>query len=74
MPGTLRDSRVLLGVVLEQQPELQPTQIMTDTGAYSELVFGLFRLCGDRFCPRLPASGRGGGHALLVCGCRPRRR
>jgi TnpA family transposase len=30
--------------VLEQQTELKPTQIMTDTGAYSDVVFGLFRL------------------------------
>jgi hypothetical protein len=30
VPGTLRDSLVLLSVVLEQQTELQPTQIMTD--------------------------------------------
>jgi hypothetical protein len=43
-PGTLRDSLVLLAVVLEQQTELKPTQIMTDTGAYSDVVFGLFRL------------------------------
>jgi TnpA family transposase len=34
VPGTLRDSMVLLALVLEQQTELQPTQIMTDTGAY----------------------------------------
>ncbi len=53
VPGTLRDSLILLAVVLEQQTELQPTQIMTDTGAYSDLVFGLFRLSNYRFCPRL---------------------
>lgn len=52
-PGTLRDSLVLLAVVLEQQTELKPTQIMTDTGAYSDVVFGLFRLLGYRFSPRL---------------------
>jgi TnpA family transposase len=46
VPGTLRESLVLLAVVLEQQTELQPTQIMTDTGAYSDVVFGLFRLLG----------------------------
>jgi TnpA family transposase len=46
VPGTLRDSLVLLAVVLEQQTELQPIQIMTDTGAYSDVVFGLFRLLG----------------------------
>ena len=33
VPGTLRDSLVLLSVVLEQPTELQPTQIMTDPGA-----------------------------------------
>ena len=42
VPGTLRDSLILLAVVLEQQTDLQPTQIMTDTGAYSDVVFGLF--------------------------------
>ena len=49
MPGTLRDSLVLLSVVLEQYTELHPTRIMTDTGAYSDVVFGLFRLLGYRF-------------------------
>ena len=57
VPGTLRDSLILLGVVLEQPTELQPTQIMTDTGAYSDVVFGLFRLLGYRFCPRLADVG-----------------
>jgi TnpA family transposase len=57
VPGTLRDSLVLLAVVLEQQTELKPTQIMTDTGAYSDVVFGLFRLLGYRFCPRLADIG-----------------
>jgi TnpA family transposase len=57
VPGTLRDSLVLLGVVLEQQTELQPTKIMTDTGAYSDVVFGLFRLLGYRFSPRLADIG-----------------
>ena len=31
VPGTLRDSLTLLSVVLEQQTELQPTEIMSDT-------------------------------------------
>jgi TnpA family transposase len=57
VPGTLRDSLILLAVVLEQQTDLQPTQIMTDTGAYSDVVFGLFRLLGYRFCPRLADVG-----------------
>ena len=57
VPGTLRDSLVLLALVLDQQTELQPTQIMTDTGAYADVVFGLFRLLGYRFCPRLADIG-----------------
>jgi hypothetical protein len=57
VPGTLRDSVVLLSVVLEQQTELRPTHIMTDTGAYSDVVFGLFRLLGYRFSPRLADIG-----------------
>lgn len=57
IPGTLRDSLFLLAIVLEQQTELRPTQIMTDTGAYSDVVFELFRLLGFRFCPRLADIG-----------------
>ena len=57
VPGTLRDSLILLALVLEQQTELQPTRIMTDTGAYSDVVFGLFRLLGYRFSPRLADIG-----------------
>jgi TnpA family transposase len=57
VPGTLRDSLILLAVVLEQETDLHPTQIMTDTGAYSDVVFGLFRLLGYRFSPRLADIG-----------------
>ena len=57
VPGTLRDSLILLGVVLEQKTELWPTQIMTDTGAYSDVMFGLFRLAGYRFSPRIADVG-----------------
>ena len=57
VPGTLRDSLLLLALILDQQTELQPTQIMTDTGAYADVVFGLFRLLGFRFCPRLADMG-----------------
>jgi TnpA family transposase len=56
-PGTLRDSLILLAVVLEQETEAKPTQIMTDIGAYSDVVFGLFRLLGYRFSPRLADMG-----------------
>jgi Tn3 transposase DDE domain len=40
VPGTLRDSLVLLAVVLEQQTELQPTQIMTEPVPIATLSLG----------------------------------
>jgi Tn3 transposase DDE domain-containing protein len=57
VPGTLRDSLFLLSVVLEQQTELQPVEIMTNTGAYTDVVFGLFWLLGYRFSPRIADIG-----------------
>ena len=57
VPGTLRDSLVLLSVVLEQQTELQPTEIITDTGAYTDIMFGIFHLLGFQFSPRLADIG-----------------
>jgi TnpA family transposase len=46
-----------VAVVLEQQTELQPTDIMTGTGAYTDINFGLSRLLGYRFSPRLADAG-----------------
>ncbi len=57
VPGTLKDSLSLLAVVLERQTEMQATEIMTDTGAYTDVVFGLFWLLGYRFCPRIADIG-----------------
>lgn len=55
--GTVRDSLILLAVVLGQQTHLQPTEIMTDTGAYTDIMFGIFWLLGYQFCPRLADMG-----------------
>jgi TnpA family transposase len=55
--GTLKDSLTLLSVVSEQQTQLQPTEIMTDTGAYADIIFGLFWLLGYQFSPRLADVG-----------------
>jgi TnpA family transposase len=57
VPGTLRDSLVLLSVVLEQETELEPTEIMTDTGAYTDVIFGVFWLLGYQFSPRIADIG-----------------
>ena len=57
VPGTLRDSLVLLSVVLEQETVLEPTEIMTDTGAYTNVIFGIFWLLGYQFSPRIADIG-----------------
>lgn len=53
VPGTVRDSLYVLDGLLEQQTDLQPTEIMTDTHGYTDIVFGLFWLLGYQFSPRL---------------------
>ena len=45
VPGTLRDSL------------LEPKEVMTDTAGHSDLVFGLFRLLGFGFSPRIKDVG-----------------
>jgi len=57
MPGTLRDSLSLLALLLDQETELEPIEIMTDTAAYSDAIFGLFWLLGYQFSPRLADIG-----------------
>lgn len=57
VPGTLRDSLVVLVGLLEQQTSLRPREIMTDTSGYSDVVFGLFWLLGYQFSPRLADVG-----------------
>lgn len=56
-PGTLRDSLYILDGLLQHQTSLRPTQLMTDTAGYSDLVFGLFWLLGFQFSPRLADLG-----------------
>jgi TnpA family transposase len=57
VPGTLKDSLAILGLLLEQETELEPAEIMTDTGAYTDCIFGLFWLLGYQFSPRLADVG-----------------
>ena len=57
IPGTIRDSLYILGALLEQPTTLKPKEVMTDTGAYSDVIFGLFSLLGFRFSPRLKDAG-----------------
>lgn len=57
IPGTERDSLYVLEGLLEQTSPLNPSQIMTDTGGYSDIIFGLFALLGYQFSPRIKDSG-----------------
>ena len=57
IPGTLRDSLYILDGLLEQETSLRPTEVMTDSASYSDQVFGLFRLLGYQFSPRLVDIG-----------------
>lgn len=57
IPGTIRDSLYVLDGLLEQQTCLQPTEIMTDTAGYTDVIFGLFWLLGYQFSPRLADVG-----------------
>jgi TnpA family transposase len=53
IPGTIRDSVYVLEALLEQESGLTPTEIMSDSGSYSDLMFGLFWCLGYQFSPRL---------------------
>ncbi len=55
--GTLRDSGRILDVVLEQPTSLHPTEIVSDTAGYADVVFGVFALLGYLFSPRLADLG-----------------
>ena len=57
VPGTLRDSLLLLALLLQQQTGFSPVEVMTDTAAYSDAVFALFWLLGYQFSPRLADIG-----------------
>ena len=57
MPGTLRDSLVILRLLLGQETDLTPAEVMTDTAAYADMVFGLFWLLGYQLSPRLADIG-----------------
>ena len=54
IPGTLRDSLMILDGLLELAPpgDGGPTVIITDQASYSDQIFGLFWLLGYQFSPR----------------------
>lgn len=57
VPGTQPDWLYLLDGLLDPQTSVHPSQIMSDTAGYTDIVFGLFRLLGYQFSPRLADTG-----------------
>lgn len=57
IPGTTHEAPYILEGLLEQQTVLKPVEIMADTAAYSDVIFGLFYLLGYQFSPRLADIG-----------------
>jgi hypothetical protein len=55
--GTPKDWYYILEGLLEQETSLRPTEIVSDTAGASELAFGIFRLLGWQFSPRLADVG-----------------
>jgi TnpA family transposase len=53
IPGTVRDSLLILDLVLNLEDDLRPEVVVTDTASYSDIVFGLFRILGYQFAPRI---------------------
>ncbi|MDP9843371.1 Tn3 family transposase [Streptosporangium lutulentum] len=52
VPGTLRDSLFILDAIHRLDATEQPEIIITDTGSYSDIVYGMFAVCGYQFAPR----------------------
>jgi len=51
--GTPRDSLHLIDLIYRQDAGQRPEVIISDTGAYSDIVFGLLRLLGFAYRPEL---------------------
>ncbi|MBE3011835.1 Tn3 family transposase [Microbispora sp. NEAU-D428] len=51
--GTLRDSLFILDAIHTLDGGPRPETVITDTASYSDIVFGLFAICGYQFSPRI---------------------
>ncbi|WP_052852705.1 Tn3 family transposase [Streptomyces avicenniae] len=53
VPGTLRDSLFILDAIHARDGGPKSETLITDTASYSDIVFGLFAICGYQFSPRI---------------------
>ena len=52
VPRTLRDSLYILDAIHRLDAAEHPEVITTDQGSYSDIVYGMFAVCGYQFAPR----------------------
>ncbi|WP_433359034.1 Tn3 family transposase [Streptosporangium sp. CA-115845] len=52
VPGTMRDSMYILDAIHRLDATEHPDIITTDQGSYSDIVYGMFAICGYQFAPR----------------------
>ena len=52
VPGTLRDSLFILDAIHRLDAAEHPEVITTDQGSYTDIVYGMFAVCGYQFAPR----------------------
>lgn len=57
VPGTLRGSLFILDAILTVDGGPRPETVVTDTASYSDIVFGVFAICGYQFPPRIADLG-----------------
>ena len=72
IPGTLKEALFVLDGLLDQQSPIQPTEVMTDTNSYTDIVFGLFWLLGFQFShdwltSKIDVSGVWNGIQIMAC-------
>jgi TnpA family transposase len=53
IPTTIREATYVLDAIFDNETDLDIEEHTTDTAGYTDLVFGLFDLCGLRFSPRI---------------------
>ncbi|MDX3234581.1 Tn3 family transposase [Streptomyces sp. ME03-5709C] len=53
VPGTLRDSPFILDAIHTRDGGPKPETAITDTVSHSDIVHGLFAICGHQFMPRI---------------------
>jgi TnpA family transposase len=52
VPGTMRDSMFILDAIHRLDATEPPDIVTTDTGSYSDVVYGMFAICGYQFALR----------------------